>query len=381
LEPSNTPVDGNLPPSSVPILEPCFEPSSVPAAATDINVKSYFKDYYYRRSNVYDDSPSKATIFSSSHNLRLPVGMLIFILLLAAHNSEPSAVPSLIPSAIPSMEPSLKPSTAPISAPYELAILFLTALTSAETSFTSTVQSSVSITVPSLEPSLISTTVRSCPIQISLSSSIPSLEPRSFPSSIPSLEPSSLSSSIPSLEPSICPGLLQSSTLKLEPSYDESSVPSIIPSAVPNVDRSTDFTSLEPSLISTDTNPEPSYVSILRNFIKCFFTIVKVTLILFCFYLETMYKVTKCYFTTVKFSILFPSLHRYTLKIKGLSLTSSRHFNITLDSALPCILQFSNQSILTFGYDPILESSIKGLCCYLDISLIPCIHTCNNHEV
>jgi hypothetical protein len=213
-----------------------------------------------------------------------------------------------------------------------------------------------------------------------VSGSIPSLEPRSLPSSIPSLEPSSLSSYTPSLEPSICPGLLQSSILKLEPSYDQSSVPSIIPSAVPNEDPNT-ATSLEPSLISTNTNPEPSYVPILRNFIKCFFTIVKVTLILFCFHLETMYKVTKCYFTRVKFSILFPSLHRYTLEIKGLSSTSSRHFNITSDSALPCILQFSNQSILTFGYDPILESSIKGLCCYLDISLIPCIHTCNNHEV
>jgi hypothetical protein len=217
-----------LAPRSFPSLEPRLKSSlsmsSIHAAATDINVKSHFKDYYYRCSNVYDDSPSKAIIFSSCHNLRLPVGMEIFILLLTAHSSEPSAVPSSVPSAIPSMEPSLKPSTTPISAPNELTILFLTALTFAETSFTSTVQSSVSITVPSLEPSLISTTVRSSPIQISLSSSIPSLEPRSLPSSTTSLEPSSLSSSIPSLESSRCPGLSPSSIFKLEPIYIQSSV-------------------------------------------------------------------------------------------------------------------------------------------------------------
>jgi hypothetical protein len=110
-------------PSSIPSrdIRPCLKSSvlmsSSHANATDTDVKSYFKDYYYRRSNVYNDSPSKAIIiFSSCHNLRLPVGMEIFILLLAAHNSEQSATPSSVPSAISSMEPSLKPSTALISA-------------------------------------------------------------------------------------------------------------------------------------------------------------------------------------------------------------------------------------------------------------------------
>jgi hypothetical protein len=114
----------------------------------------------------------------------------------------------------------------------------------------------------------------------------------------------------------IFPCLSPSSVCSHKPSFDQSSVCSLIPSAVPNADPST-VPSLEPSLISTDTNVEPSSWT------------------------------------------------------KGLSSTSSRHFNIPANSALPCTLKFSNQSILISVYDPILESSINGLCYYLDFSLIP----------
>jgi hypothetical protein len=100
------PVPSSIPSSNIrPRLKSSLLTSYFSTAATDTDIKSYLKNYYYRRSNVYDDSPSKAIIFSSCHNLRLPVGMEIFVLLLATHNSEPSAVLSSVPSAIPSMEP------------------------------------------------------------------------------------------------------------------------------------------------------------------------------------------------------------------------------------------------------------------------------------
>jgi hypothetical protein len=91
LEPS---LDSNVAPSAIhrsaqiifSISEPSLEPSTASIAATD-----------------NDDGPTKAIIFSSCHNLRLPVGTEIFILLLAAPNSKPSAVPSSVPRAIPSM--------------------------------------------------------------------------------------------------------------------------------------------------------------------------------------------------------------------------------------------------------------------------------------
>jgi hypothetical protein len=99
---------------------------------------------------VNDDDPTKAIISSSCHNLRLPGGTEIFILLFAVPNSEPSAVPSSIPRAIPRIEPSLAPSADPISAPNELIIFFITCITFARHfNFLST-------TVPILEPSLIS---------------------------------------------------------------------------------------------------------------------------------------------------------------------------------------------------------------------------------
>jgi hypothetical protein len=117
--------------------------------------------------------------------------------------------------------------------------------------------------------------------------------------------PRSLSSYVIRLCPIICPCFPPSSVCSHKPSFDQSSV--LISSAVPNADPST-IPSLEPSLISTDTKIEPSSW------------------------------------------------------IKGLSLTSSRPFNIPANSALPCTFKFSNQSILTSVYDPNLESSIKGLC-------------------
>jgi hypothetical protein len=128
--------------------------------------------------------------------------------------------------------------------------------------------------------------------------------------------PRSLSSYVIRLCPIIWPGFSSSSVYSPEPSFDQSSACSLIPSAFPNADPST-VPSLEPRLISTDTNVEPSSW------------------------------------------------------IKGLSSASSRHFNITASSVLPCTLKFSNQSILTVAYDPILESSIKGFCYYFDFSLIP----------
>jgi hypothetical protein len=65
--------------------------------------------------------------------------------------------------------------------------------------------------------------------------------------------------------------IMSSPILKIEHGCYQSSVTSFIPSAVPIVDPST-VPGLKPSLILTDTNSEPSYVSMLRNHIWCFFT-------------------------------------------------------------------------------------------------------------
>jgi hypothetical protein len=119
---------------------PSFEPSLKSSLATStVSVAAI----------VNDDATTKAILFSSCHNLRLPVGMQIFILLLVAPNSDPSAVPSSVQSAIPIMEPSFKPCTAPVQSP-------------------------LSNIVPSLEPSLISSITT---VQSALSSTVPSLEP------------------------------------------------------------------------------------------------------------------------------------------------------------------------------------------------------------
>jgi hypothetical protein len=110
----SSPILSSVPSSNLRFcLKSSLVSSTVSVAATDVDD---------------DDGPTKAIIFSSCHNLRLPVGMEIFILLLDPHNSEPSAAPSSVPSAIPCMEPSLKPSTALISAPNEITIFFLTCL-------------------------------------------------------------------------------------------------------------------------------------------------------------------------------------------------------------------------------------------------------------
>jgi hypothetical protein len=58
--------------------------------------------------------------------------------------------------------------------------------------------------------------------------------------------------------------------------------------------------------------------------------------------------------------------------LSGLSCTSATHSKKTgLCGTSPCTLKFSNESILISVYDPILESSIKGLCYYLDTYMTP----------
>ena len=135
------------------------------------------------------------------------------------------------------------------------------------------------LTLSSTVTSLISSLIPSTPTLLhSLSSTVSSFEPSSAPcevsrhTMVSSFAPRSLSSSDPCLYPIIlCPSLSPSPILKIEHGYDQSSVTSFIPSAVPIVDPST-VPGLKPSLILTDTNSEPSYVSILRNHIWCFFT-------------------------------------------------------------------------------------------------------------
>jgi hypothetical protein len=117
---------GILPPSSLPSLEPSFDSSSIPSSIPSME-PSLEPSTSSVTATYEDDGPTKAIISSYCHNLRLPMGTEIFILLLEAHNS--------------------KPSTDPISVLNELTLLFVTALTVA------------SSTVPSLEPSWKTTTV------------------------------------------------------------------------------------------------------------------------------------------------------------------------------------------------------------------------------
>jgi hypothetical protein len=143
---------------------------------------------------------------------------------------------------------------------------------------------------------------------------------------VSSFTPRSISSSTLFLYTIIlCPSLSPKPILKIEHGYDQSSVTSFIPSSVPIVDPST-VPSLEPSLKSTDTNAEPSYVSILRNHIWCFFTssfchslrLLVGADIFILLYVDTFYE------DNGKIHILFPSLRRYVLYIKGLLSISSR---------------------------------------------------------
>jgi hypothetical protein len=177
--------------STVPILEPSLI-SSIEQSSLSSTVSV--------ADTVNDDGPTKAIISSPCHNLRLPVGTEIIILLFAVPNP--------------------KPSTAPISAPNELTIFYVTAITiarhfnflfsCAESSFECTVlipseesgptliSSSLSSIVLSLNPSLISRTNTE---QRTLSSPVPSLEPSLISST--STVQSSLSSPVPSLDPSL----------------------------------------------------------------------------------------------------------------------------------------------------------------------------------
>jgi hypothetical protein len=187
-------LDPSLIQSSIPSMEPISETSTVSLVDT-----------------VNDDGPTKAVISSYCHNLRLLVGIEIFILLFAVPNSKQSTIPSLKPSLI---------------------------------SRSTTEQSSISSTVPSLDPTLISSTTT---VQRLLSSTVPSLDPTLISSPIPSLEPR-LISSTPTVK-----SRLSSPGPSLEPSFDSSSIPSLIPSPVP---------SLEPSLISsTNTSLKLSLIS------------------------------------------------------------------------------------------------------------------------
>jgi hypothetical protein len=130
LETSTAYVNKTLPPSSVPSLEPTFDSSyvpsliqsSIPSMEPILETSTVFL-----AGTVNDDGPTKAIISSYCHNLRLPVGTEIFILLFAVPNSEPSPIPSLEPrlilsnptvrsrlsSPVPSLVPSFDSSSVP----------------------------------------------------------------------------------------------------------------------------------------------------------------------------------------------------------------------------------------------------------------------------
>jgi hypothetical protein len=236
--------------------------------------------------------------------------MQIFILLLVAPNSEPSAVPSSVhsepsavpssvPSAIPSMKPSFELCTSSISEPSELLILSITvtSLISSLIPSTPTLLHSLSSSVSSFEPSYLS-------CEVSRHTMISSFTPRSLSSSALCLYPIIL-----------CHSLSPSPILKH--GYDQSSVTSFIPSAVPFVDPST-VPGLKPSLILTDTNAEPSYVSILRNFL-CPNRRLSVGADIF-----ILLYVVPFYGDNGELNIIFPSMHQYVLYIEGLLSTSSQ---------------------------------------------------------
>jgi hypothetical protein len=72
LKTSTAPVDGNLPPSSVPILEPSFDstsvPSSIPSSIPGME-PSLEPSTASVAATYNDDGPTKAIIFCSCYNL------------------------------------------------------------------------------------------------------------------------------------------------------------------------------------------------------------------------------------------------------------------------------------------------------------------------